>query len=71
MTSKPRPNRRAYLEVLKRMTPEQRVQKSFELSEFTKQLYMDGLRDRFPHLDETELRQVYLRRLERCHNWNY
>ena len=71
MKAKPRPNRRAYLDVLRRMTPEQRVKKAFELSEFTKQLCMDGLRARFPNLDETALHAVYLRRLEKCHNRNY
>jgi hypothetical protein len=71
MNPKPRPNRRAYLETLRRMTPEQRLQKAFELSEFTKQLFMVGLRERFPHLGETELRRLYLRRLGKCHNRNY
>ncbi len=71
MNPKPRPNHLAYLAALRRMTPEQRLLKAFELSQFSKQLFLDGLRERFPHLPEAELQQLFLRRLEKCHNRNY
>lgn len=71
MNPKPRPNHRAYLATLRRMTPEQRVQKAFELSEFTKHLFMEGLKARFPHLGDSEIRQLYFKRLAKCHNQNY
>jgi len=71
MDPKPRPNHRLYLEVLRRMTPGQRLQKAFELSAFTKRLFFDGLRQRFPHLTEDELKRKYLEQLARCHNQNY
>ena len=45
--------------------------KAFELSEFTKTLFLKGLRRRFPDVSETELRQIMLKRLARCHNRNY
>ena len=71
MDPKPRPNHRAYVQALRRMSPEQRAQKAFELSEFTKQSFLSGLRERFPQLGEADLRQLYLKRLARCHNQNY
>lgn len=70
-TFKPRPNHAKYLEVLRAMTPEQRLMKAFELSEMTKELFRQGLRDRFPEKSEAELHQLYLERLELCHNRNY
>ena len=68
---KPRPNHRAYLEVLLRMTPEQRIDKAFELSEMTRQLFRQGLRERFPDLPEDQFHALYLERLALCHNRNY
>jgi len=70
MSLKPRPNHQQYLAALRRMGPEGRLAKAFELSEMTKRLFLDGLRRRFPDLAEAELRRVYLERLEKCHNRN-
>jgi len=50
------------------MSPQQRLKKAFEMSRLTKQLFKQGLRKRFPHLSEDELHQLYLERLEKCHN---
>jgi hypothetical protein len=71
LTRKPRPNHRMYLEVLRRMTPEQRITKAFELSEMTRILFRQGLRERFPDLPEEQFHALYLERLARCHNSNY
>ena len=71
MDPKPHPNRRLYLDVLRRMTPEQRAAKFFELSGFTKRLFKQGLRQRYPNLSDDDLHAFYLRRLKRCHNRNY
>jgi len=71
MDPKPRPNHRRYIEVLRRMTPEQRLAKAFELSEFAKQLFIHGLRERHPELNEEEFHKLLLARLEKCHNRNY
>jgi hypothetical protein len=71
MDPKPRPNHRLYLQVLARMTPEQHLLKAFELSAFTRALFKEGLRKRFPDLSEEELHRVFLERLARCHNRNY
>lgn len=71
VTQKPRPNHRAYLEVLARMTPEQRIAKAFELSEMTRDLFRQGLRERFPDLPKDRFHVLYLERLALCHNRNY
>ncbi len=68
---KARPNHRVYLEVLRRMTPEQRIAKAFELSEMTRTLFRQGLRERFPDLPEDQFHALYLERLALCHNRNY
>ncbi len=71
MELKARPNHRVYLQVLRRMTPEQRLRKAFELSELTKRLFAHGLRKRFPELPEEEFRSLLLERLGKCHNRTY
>ena len=71
MDSKPRPNHRLYIETLRRMTPEQRLAKAFELSDFARQLFVQGLRGRYPDLDDESFRRLLLGRLEKCHNRNY
>jgi len=71
MDIKPRPNHRLYLQILRRMTPEQRLKKAFELSELSRGLFIQGLKERFPGLSEAELRELIKDRLERCHNQNY
>lgn len=71
MDIKQRPNHKLYLQILRRMTPEQRLAKAFELSEFSRQLFVHGLRRRFPDLSEAEFKELLLRRLEKCHNRNY
>jgi hypothetical protein len=71
MNPKLRPNHARYLQVLRAMTPAQRLAKAFELSEFSKQLFLDGLRRRFPDLGEHDLRRLALERLAKCHNRNY
>ena len=60
-----------YIQILRQMTPEQRLLKAFDLSEFTKQLFIHGLRKRFPDLPEDEFRKILMERLDKCHNRNY
>lgn len=68
MDPKPRPNHALYLEALRRLTPEQRLLKSFELTELTHELLRAGLRRRFPEADEAELQRLYLERPATCRN---
>ncbi len=71
MNMKPRPNHGIYIRALRAMTPEKRMLKAFELSDFSKRLFIDGLRKNFSHLPEKEFHKLYLERLEKCHNRNY
>ena len=73
MDPKPRPNHQQYLRVLASMTPEQKLLKAFELSRMAKELFLKGLRERFPELSEEEpfIKRLYLDRLEKCHDRNY
>jgi hypothetical protein len=68
MDGKPQPNRQLYLAALRRMTPEQRLLKAFELGDFSRALLRDGLRERFPDATDEQLHVLYLERLEKCHN---
>jgi hypothetical protein len=68
---KPRPNHRQYIQTLRNMTPGQRLMKAFELSDFSKRLFVHGLRRRFPQLSEQEFKELLLARLAKCHNRNY
>jgi hypothetical protein len=68
MDPKPRPNHQRYLEALRRLTPEQRLLKAFELTELSRELFRAGLKRRFPLADEAELKRIYLERLSACHN---
>lgn len=52
------------------MTPEQRLLKAFELSEFTKALFREGLRQRHPELPDAEFHELFHRRLQKWHNRN-
>jgi len=71
MNIKKRPNHRVYIQTLRRMSPEMRLLKALELSAFSKELFLHGLRKRFPDLSETEIKELYLKRLDKCHNRNY
>lgn len=60
-----------YREILRRMTPEQKLLKTFELSEMGKNLFICGLKMRYPNLSESDFKKVLFEHLEKCHNKNY
>jgi hypothetical protein len=60
-----------YIQVLKQMTPEQKLAKVFELSAFAKNLFVHGLRKRYPNASAEEFKAILLARLDKCHNRNY
>lgn len=62
---------RVYIEALRRMTPEQRLARAFDLSRFVRDLFAHGLRKAFPDLNEEEFRKLLRERLDKCHNRNY
>lgn len=65
---KPRPNHAVYLSVLRKMGPEARLRKAFELSAFSRALFRSGLSHRFPGLSATQIDCFMRERLARCHN---
>ena len=71
MEIKKRPNHKRYIQILRNMTPEERLMQAFELTEFSRELFKAGLRIRFPDMPEDELKKLYLERLGKCHNRNY
>lgn len=71
MNVKEHPNHALYIRILRKMSPEARLMKAFELSEFSRELFLQGLRKRFPNLSEAEISKLYLERLDKCHNRNY
>lgn len=71
MDPKPRPNHRRTLEVLRSMSPEQRLHKAFELTELSRKLFRLGLKQRFPDRTDGELERLYLERLMACHKRNF
>jgi len=50
MDIKEKQNHERFLKVVRAMTEEQRLLKSFELSDLTRTLFKQGLRERFPDL---------------------
>lgn len=68
MDIKPRPNHQKYIGILRRMRPEQRLLKALELSEFSKQLFLAGLKHQFPDLSDREVKRLAVTRLKKCHN---
>jgi hypothetical protein len=65
---KARPNHREYLKVLTRMTAEARLQKAFELSSFSRELFLHGLRRRFPEMSDAQVGDLARQRLQKCHS---
>ncbi|MCI2426196.1 hypothetical protein LM597_02110, partial [Candidatus Acetothermia bacterium] len=62
MEIKDRPNHRIYIQVLRKMSPEKRLLKAFELSEFVNQLFVHGLHKKFPNLSDEEFKKILLAR---------
>ena len=64
-------NHKIYIQALRQMSPEERLAKAFELSEFAKGLFIHGLNKRFPNIGDEQLEKILLERLDKCHNRNY
>lgn len=71
MDLKQHPNHNIYIQALRRLTPEARLNKAFELTQMTRDLFLSGLRRRFPDLSDEAINKIYLERLDKCHNRNY
>lgn len=53
------------------MTPEQRLQKAFELGELARELFRQGLRRRHPDLANEDLMALERKLADRWHNRTY
>lgn len=62
---------REYIKIIRRLTPEEKLKKCFELNELTKKLFLTGLKNRFPDLSQEEIKKLYLKRINKCHNLDY
>ncbi len=60
LTTKPRPNEARYDEVLRQMSPADKLRKACELSELTRALFRAGLRDRHPEMSDRDLHSLFL-----------
>ena len=70
MDPKPRPHDDIYLDVLRRMTPEQRLRKAFELGEMGRELRRAGLRLQHPDLGEDAISALEVEEALQWHNRN-
>jgi hypothetical protein len=71
MDPKPRPNQQVYLQVLRAMTPDERLRKALELTQIGRILLADGLRQLHPGLADAEFRRLYLDHLDRCRSRSF
>lgn len=68
--SKVEPNRKQYIEILQKMTGEQRMRTAFELFEMAKRIMIEGMRAQNPDIRLDEIQQEVVRRMMRCHRRN-
>ena len=71
MDPKPRPNHTVSIRVLRGMSSDQRLRCALDLGEWSRKLFEQGLRRRYPLLSEEEFHRLLLERLAKCHNRNY
>ena len=53
---------RRYLQVLRSMIPQQRLEKALELAAIEKQAFRDRLREQFPLMNEEQFHQLFIER---------
>lgn len=71
LIEKTHPNHERTLQILRTMTPAEKLAQVFKLNERTLKLFRIGLRQRFPDLDDASFEKLYLQMRARCHNRNY
>jgi len=68
---KPNLNKERYREILRSMSPQQKLEIVFELSDLANAAMKAGLRSRYPDLSDAQLEELYFERIKACHNQNY
>lgn len=66
-----RQTHKEYIKILKKMKPQARLQKAFELSDLTKSLFITGLKMRYPDYSEEDIKDLYIEKIYKCHSSNY
>jgi hypothetical protein len=51
------PDYKQYIKIMRRVPPEDRLRKCFELNELTKGLFLTGLKNRSPGLSDKEIKK--------------
>lgn len=68
--SRVEPNRKQYIEILQKMTGEERMRIGFELFEMAKCIMIEGMKAPNPGIKLEEIQQEVVRRMMRCHKRN-
>jgi hypothetical protein len=66
----PRTHHQRMLQIVRAMTPQQKLDRVFKLNKRELRLLRHDLRQVFPHLDDTAFEKVYLQTRMQLHNWN-
>lgn len=64
------PNRQLYIELLRKMSGEERLRIAFELFEFAKDIMIEGIKSQNPKITPEEIQKEVVRRMLRCHKRN-
>jgi hypothetical protein len=64
------PNRKQYIEILQKMTGEERVRIAFELFEMAKDIMIEGMKAQNPKITLEEIQKEVVRRMMLCHRMN-
>ena len=64
------PNRKQYIEILQKMTGEERVRIAFELFEMAKNIMIEGMKAQNPDIKAEEIQKEVVRRMMLCHRMN-
>ncbi len=62
---------KVYIETLRRMTPEQKLQRVFELAAAARELFCQEVKKLHPEYSEDEVKRCYLENIAKCYNRNY
>ena len=71
MNKTDRQTHKEYIKILKKMKPQARLQKAFELSDLTKSLFITGLKMRYPDYSEEDIKDLYIEKIYKCHSSDY
>ena len=71
MNKTDRQTHKEYIKILKKMKPQARLQKAFELSDLTKNLFITGLKMRYPDYSEEDIKDLYIEKIYKCHSSDY